>query len=121
MAFQQLGTPTFKKGITTVPEITGVTIFSSVNVSQGFRTITEIVGHDGETAAVVMAGEETYDVSVTGYLETGAELPKNGDEVTVTGWDIAWIDGVSIAETPEGVTTVSATVHARKKTKPPAN
>lgn len=116
MAFKQLGTPVFKKGINTTITIAGVTIFSSANISQGFRTITEIVGHDGETAAVVMAGEETYDVSITGYLNQEGDPPKNGDTVEVSGWDIAWIDGVSIAETPEGVTTVSGTVHARKKT-----
>lgn len=115
MAFNQLGTPTMKKGITTVPTIAGVTIFSAVNVTEGYRSITEIIGHDGETAAVVMAGEETLDISVTGYLNSEGNPPKNGDSATLAGWSIVWIDGVTIAETPEGVQTVSATVHARKK------
>lgn len=122
MAFKQLGTPNFAKGINTEIIITGVTIFSSANTTKGFRNITEIIGHDGETAAVVMAGEDNLDVTINGYLEDkdgdNQEIvpPKNGDTVTVTGYDIAWIDGVSISETPDGVTTISATVHARKPT-----
>lgn len=120
MAFNQLGTESFKKGITTVPTIVGVTIFSAVNVTEGYRTITEIVGHDGETATVVMAGAETLDISVTGYLNSEGTPPKNGDTATLDGWTIVWIDGVTIAETPEGVQTVSATVHARKKVVTPA-
>lgn len=118
MAFNQLGTPTLVKGIEgQIPAITisGVTIFSSVNITQGYRTITEIIGNDGETAAVVMAGQDNLDVTINGYLE-GSNTPKNGDEVDVEGFGIAWIDGVSVAYTPEGVATVSATVHARKKT-----
>lgn len=119
MAFKQLGTPNFAKGINTEITIEGVTIFSSANTTKGFRNITEIIGHDGETAAVVMAGEDNLDVTINGYLDeptTEKPAPKNGDTATVEGYDIAWIDGVSISETPDGVTTISATVHARKPT-----
>lgn len=122
MAFKQIK-PTngvdLAKGINVDITIEGATIFTSVSITKGFRSITEIIGHDGEVASVVMAGEDNYDVTVNGYVNQGEDgkIPANGDTVTVAGYEIAWIDGVSVNEVPDGVTTFSATVHARKKTK----
>ena len=122
MSFKQIKPTNGKelaKGINVQITIEGATIFTSASITKGFRTITEIIGHDGETAAVVMAGEDNYDVTINGYVNEGEDgkIPANGDTVTVTGYEMAWIDGVSVNETPDGVTTFSATVHARKKTK----
>ena len=116
MAFKQIK-PTNGKdlatGINVNVAITGATIFTSANITKGYRSITEIIGHDGETAAVVMAGEHNLDVSVNGYVDADGYIPANGDSCTVEGYEMAWIDGVTVAETPEGATTFSATVHAR--------
>lgn len=118
MAFKQIkpanGTE-LATGINVAITITGCTIFSGVTITKGYRSITEIIGHDGETACVVMAGEDNYDVTVNGYVDKGGTIPANGDTCTVEGYDMAWIDGVSVSETPEGATTFTATVHARKK------
>ena len=120
MAFKQIKPTNGKdiaKGINTKITITGATIFTSANITKGYRYITEIIGHDGEVATVVMAGEDNYDVTVNGYVDNDASgaIPSNGDTCTVEGYEMAWIDGVTIAETPDGPTTFSATVHARKK------
>lgn len=120
MAFKQIkptGGTELATGINVSITIEGCTIFSSASITRGYRSITEIIGHDGETACVVMAGEDNYDVTVNGYVNKGGTIPSNGDTVTVAGYDIAWIDGVTVSETPEGATTFSATVHARCKTK----
>lgn len=117
MAINQIGRETkLKAGITTEITIAGVTLFSGVSTTAGYRTITEIIGHDGQTAVVVMAGQDNLDVTVNGYVDVNGTAPKNGDSITMTGYDIAWIDGITIAETPEGVTTFTGTVHGRKTT-----
>ena len=120
MSFKQIK-PTngveLAKGINTQITIEGASIFTSTSITKGFRNITEIIGHDGETASVVMAGEHNYDVTVNGYVNEGQDgkIPANGDSVTVAGYTMAWIDGVTVNETPDGVTTFTATVHARGK------
>ena len=118
MAFKQIKPANSKElatGINVEINITGCTIFSGVTITKGYRSITEIIGHDSETACVVMAGKDNYDVTVNGYVDKDAVLPENGDTCTVEGYEMAWIDGVSVSETPEGATTFTATVHARKK------
>jgi hypothetical protein len=113
MAFKQIGETTLATGINVEVTIAGCTIFSSTSKSEGYRNVTEIIGHDGETACVVMSGEKSCDITINGYVDAGGSTPKNGDEVAVSGYTIGWIDGVTISETPDGVTTFSATVHGR--------
>jgi hypothetical protein len=120
MAFKQImpnGGQKLATGINVDITIDGCTIYTSASITKGYRSITEIIGHDGETASVVMAGEENYDVTINGYVNDGGTVPANGDTVTVAGYSMAWIDGVTVSETPEGATTFSATVHARGKAK----
>ena len=120
MAFKQILPTDGQKlatGINVDITIDGCTIYTSASITKGYRSITEIIGHDGETASVVMAGEENYDVTINGYVNDGGTVPANGDTVAVAGYNIAWIDGVTVSETPEGATTFSATVHARGKAK----
>ena len=120
MAFKQILPTDGQKlatGINVDITIDGCTIYTSASITKGYRSITEIIGHDGETASVVMAGEENYDVTINGYVNYGGTVPANGDTVAVAGYNIAWIDGVTVSETPEGATTFSATVHARGKAK----
>jgi hypothetical protein len=118
MAFKQIkpanGTE-LATGINVDITIEGCTIFSSASITKGFRSITEIIGHDGETACVVMAGQDNYDVTINGYVNKGGTTPSNGDTVTVAGYEMAWIDGVTESQTPEGATTFTGSVHARGK------
>lgn len=117
MAFVFHGTELEAGITTTLVTIPKVKIRSSQTISEGHRSITEIPGETGDTATVVCANEG-IDISISGYLEKGTtkdDWPKNGDSCTITGYEIGYIDGVSINETPEGAKTVSCTAHGRKK------
>lgn len=87
---------------------------TSVTISEGYQAINEVAGHTTAGTECVVMGNFGREVSVSGHVAKDATIPKNGDTVTVTGYDIAWIDGVSLAKTPDGVAAFSATVHARK-------
>ena len=102
---------------TTLVTIPKVKIRSAQTISEGHRNITEIPGETGDTASVVCSNEG-IDISITGYLEKGItreEWPKNADDCTIDGYDIGYIDGVSINQTPEGPWSFSCTAHGRKK------
>lgn len=101
--------------------IEGVAIHNSVTISEGYQTITPIIGDSGSTEAVVM-NDTGIEVSISGHLKSGlATLPKNGDACTITGYTVCWIDGVSLARTPSGAAVFSCTAHGRKKTAAPAS
>ena len=94
--------------------IEGVAIHNSVTISEGYQTITPIIGDSGSTEAVVM-NDTGIEVSISGHLTQGATVPKNGDACTITGYTVCWIDGVSLARTPSGAAVFSCTAHGRKK------
>ena len=96
--------------------IEGVAIHNSVTISEGYQTITPIIGDSGSTECVVM-NDTGIEVSISGHLKSGLDtLPKNGDDCTIKGYSVCWIDGVSIARTPSGAVVFSCTAHGRKKT-----
>lgn len=94
--------------------IEGVVIHNSITISEGYQTITPIIGDSGSTEAVVM-NDTGIEVSISGHLKSGATAPKNGDTCAITGYSVCWIDGVSIARTPSGAAVFSCTAHGRKK------
>lgn len=100
--------------------IDGVAIHNSVTISEGYQTITPIIGDSGSTEAVVM-NDTGIEISISGHLTPGATVPKNGDACTITGYTVCWIDGVSLARTPSGAAVFSCTAHGRKKTAAPAS
>lgn len=119
MATKILGTEV-KTGIDkTLVAISGVVVKSSQTIALGPASTTEIKDEAGDTAAVVMVGD-TIDISVRGYLAPDSD-PADFDPKTVTvtiaGYEIAWIDGVSIDQ-PEGggPDIFSCTAHGRNKT-----
>lgn len=112
MSFKILGTQV-RAGINYGVTIKGVVIKSAVSISEGYGAITELIGEKGDTESVVMAND-MVDLNVTGYISADAtELPKNGDTVSIQGFSIAWIDGVSVAEVAEGAATLTCTAHGR--------
>ena len=94
--------------------IESVAIHNSVTIAEGYQTITPIVGDSGSTECVVL-NDFGIEISVTGHLKQGATAPKNGDTCTITGYEVCWIDGVSIARTPGGAAAFSCTAHGRKR------
>ena len=118
MATKILGTEV-KTGVDkTLVTIQKVVIKSSQTIAIGPASITEIRDETGDTASVVMAGDN-IDISVRGYLDPAVK-PEDFDPktvtVTISGYKIAWIDGVSI-EQPEGggPNVFSCTAHGRTK------
>lgn len=112
--FKILGTQV-RAGINYAVTIPGVVIRSAVSISEGYGAITELSGESGTTEAVVMAND-MVDLNVTGYVSADADaMPKNGDTITISGYTIAWIDGVSVAEVAEGAATFTCTAHGRNK------
>lgn len=95
--------------------IPGVVIINSLTINEGYLNTTETTGH--ETAGVENVTMTNYgiDISVSGHLSEGAQPPKNGDTIAITGYSIAWIDGVSTAKVKDGLTVFSCTAHGRKK------
>lgn len=99
--------------------IEGVAIHNSITISEGYQTITPIIGDSGSTECVVM-NDSGIEISISGHLTPSATVPKNGDACTINGYSVCWIDGVSIARTPSGAAVFSCTAHGRKKTAAPA-
>lgn len=94
--------------------IEGVAIHNSVTIAEGYQSITPIIGDSASTECVIM-NDSGIEISVSGHLTAGADAPKNGDTCTITGYEVCWIDGVSIARTPGGAAAFSCTAHGRKK------
>ena len=111
---KQLGTPV-KVGLSASVSIPGVVIRTAVSISEGYLNITPIPGDSGATENVVMS-DPGIDISVSGHLSPEANYPKNGDAVTIAGYAIGWIDGVSCAETPNDKVAFSCTAHGRNPT-----
>lgn len=72
-----------------------VEIKQAYTVADGYQQKEDIVGEDGDVVAQVFS-DERKPIQFSGILSSTGTIPKNGDEVTVSG-KYATLSGISIA------------------------
>lgn len=95
-------------------KIAGVKVRQTYNVTKGPAVVEEIRNEVGDTDGFLLSNDR-LDVAFTGLLDPDGTAPESGQEVTVSGWQVAILDAVTVNYQPGGVATVTGTIKCRNK------